>query len=278
MTNKDAREKWAERLQTMKENRANDTDRQTITDAEIYLIDQMIANTAEMIRDFSPIDLHKENLELKQQLEELKKPVFLQNKETAEESYEQWVNSLPHSQDGHCGSFIAGFNAKGNLAQEMEAETEVMIQAFDKIRTIFSMRAWIIEGRGPYIDSDDEYRKEVTYLYEEFDALVNDVWKNIKSRSVDFRNKIINDYLSDKKALLAFSKDQMLDCHMAGQTNAGCSHSSWSEATAYVAGITPKSISPLLSELHRWVCQETPVGDKTANKILEKIVELQKAK
>lgn len=63
------REKWAERLRTMKDNRAIETD--LLSDGEAAMFDQMIANTAEMIRDFAPIDLAKENAELKRLLHDL---------------------------------------------------------------------------------------------------------------------------------------------------------------------------------------------------------------
>jgi hypothetical protein len=62
------RQKWAERLQTMKNNRAEEMERNVLTDGEAYIFDQMISNTAEMIRDFSPIDLHTENTQLKEQV------------------------------------------------------------------------------------------------------------------------------------------------------------------------------------------------------------------
>lgn len=66
----DMRKKWADRLQNMKDNRAKESD--TNTDAENYLIDQMIANTAEIIRDFAPIDLADQVKELTAENERLK--------------------------------------------------------------------------------------------------------------------------------------------------------------------------------------------------------------
>lgn len=48
------RKKWAERLAVMKETRASEYD--NAPDREIYLLDQMIANTAEMIRDFTGLE------------------------------------------------------------------------------------------------------------------------------------------------------------------------------------------------------------------------------
>lgn len=73
-------------------------------------------------------------------------------------------------------------------------EKEIIMQAFDKVRKMFEGRSWIMEGRGSYRYDDDRYKEEVRYLYEEFDALQTDTWKNIKSKSFEYRNKIIEDY------------------------------------------------------------------------------------
>jgi hypothetical protein len=74
-------------------------------------------------------------------------------------------------------------------------EKEVMMQAFDKVRQIFECRQWIMDGRGSYPYNDDRYKEEVRYLYDEFDAIQKDTWKNIKSKSVDYRQQIIREYL-----------------------------------------------------------------------------------
>lgn len=75
-------------------------------------------------------------------------------------------------------------------------EKEVMIQSFDKVRQLFEMRSWIMDGRGSYPYNDDRYKEEVRYLYEEFDALRKEVWKNIKTKTFEYREKIIADYQS----------------------------------------------------------------------------------
>lgn len=74
-------------------------------------------------------------------------------------------------------------------------EKEIMIQAFDKVRLIFEGRQWITEGRGPYPYNDDRFKEEVRYMYDEFDALAKDTWANIRSKSVDYRKQIIDQYL-----------------------------------------------------------------------------------
>lgn len=74
-------------------------------------------------------------------------------------------------------------------------EKEVMMQAFDKVRRLFEGREWIMEGRGSYPYNDDRYKEEVRYMYDEFDQLQKDTWANIKSKSVEYREKIIAEYL-----------------------------------------------------------------------------------
>lgn len=75
-------------------------------------------------------------------------------------------------------------------------EKEVMIQAFDKVRQLFEKRSWIMEGRGNYPYNDDRYKEEVRNLYDEFDSLKKDVWANIKTKTFEYREKIIADYLN----------------------------------------------------------------------------------
>lgn len=79
-------------------------------------------------------------------------------------------------------------------------EKEIMIKAFAKVEKAFEKRSWIMEGRGPYEYNDDEYKKEVTYLYEEFEAIKRDTWDNIKSKSFEYRKAIIAEYLSSQPA------------------------------------------------------------------------------
>lgn len=87
---------------------------------------------------------------------------------------------------------------QGESDLQAKGEAEVMIQAFHAVTKMFESRAWIKDGRGPYAYDDEEYRKEVEYLYDEFDALKRATFTNIKSRYVDFRNEVIADYLKNK--------------------------------------------------------------------------------
>lgn len=76
--------------------------------------------------------------------------------------------------------------------QALEAikEREVMIKAFDEIRKCFNGRTWLMEGSGCYAWDDDEYKMEVKYLMDEFDAIEKNVWKNIKSKTFEARQII----------------------------------------------------------------------------------------
>jgi len=100
--------------------------------------------------------------------------------------------------------FLAGWEAKtqsltvSNGVLEELGEKEVMIQAFDKVRELFEMRSWIMDGRGSYPYNDDKYKQEVRFLYDEFDALKSDVWKNIKTKTFEYREKIIAEYLKNQ--------------------------------------------------------------------------------
>lgn len=89
-----------------------------------------------------------------------------------------------------------------NPLQEVTAddEKEIMIQAFDKVRQLFEMRSWIMDGRGSYPYNDDRYKEEVRYMYDEFDTIQKDTWANIESKTIDYRNKIIAQYLKDNPA------------------------------------------------------------------------------
>ncbi len=55
-------------------------------------------------------------------------------------------------------------------------ERELLIQTLDLVRKIFESREWIMEGRGAYPYDDEKYREEVRYMYNEFDALMKNVW------------------------------------------------------------------------------------------------------
>jgi hypothetical protein len=93
-------------------------------------------------------------------------------------------------------------------------EKEVMMRAFDKVRQIFEMRSWIMEGRGSYPYNDDRYREEVRYMYNEFDELHKNTWANIKSHSSEYRQAIIAEYLKrEQKENEAVAVDELWDEH-----------------------------------------------------------------
>lgn len=81
-------------------------------------------------------------------------------------------------------------------------EKEIMMRAFDKVRQIFEGRQWIMEGRGSYPFNDDRYKEEVRYMYDEFDQVFKDTWANIKSKSIEYKEKIIAEYLNGDHHLI----------------------------------------------------------------------------
>lgn len=77
-------------------------------------------------------------------------------------------------------------------------EKEIMMQAFDRVRQIFESRNWIMEGRGSYPYNDDRYKEEVRYLFDEFEAIRKDTWANVKTKSFEYRKRIIEQYVKEQ--------------------------------------------------------------------------------
>ncbi len=84
-------------------------------------------------------------------------------------------------------------------------EKEVLAQAFDKTNRLFHLRSWIMEGRGNYTDNDDRYKEEVRYLYDEFQQLYKDTWGKIKSKSFEYRHKIISQHYAEMETERTFT-------------------------------------------------------------------------
>lgn len=81
-------------------------------------------------------------------------------------------------------------------------EREVLIKAFSDVTKEFEGREWIMEGRGCYAFDDDEYRKEVQYLYEAFENIKTEMWSNIKSKTYEYKNKIEQPFLKQNEEVL----------------------------------------------------------------------------
>lgn len=69
-------------------------------------------------------------------------------------------------------------------------EREVLIKAFSEVTKEFEGIGWIMDGRGCYAFDDQEYRKEVGYLYEAFERIKLDMWSKIKSKTFEYKNRI----------------------------------------------------------------------------------------
>jgi len=75
-------------------------------------------------------------------------------------------------------------------------EREALYHAYDKIRSLFRGRKWIMEGRGAYPYNDERYKEEVRYIMDEFEEINKDLHTQIKSKSFEYSK---NDTLQDKK-------------------------------------------------------------------------------
>lgn len=73
---------------------------------------------------------------------------------------------------------------------EILNEREALFQAFDKIRASFKGRHWLMEGRGCYPYDDERYKEEVRYIMDEFEEINTNLWKQIKSKSFEYRKSI----------------------------------------------------------------------------------------
>jgi len=81
-------------------------------------------------------------------------------------------------------------NLLRNIGQQAMDEREVLIKAFDAVRKEFKGRTWLMEGRGCYPYNDDRYKEEVRYIMDAFNEINKNVWKEIKSKTFEYRNII----------------------------------------------------------------------------------------
>lgn len=82
-------------------------------------------------------------------------------------------------------------------------EREVLIKAFSEVTQEFEGRGWIMDGRGCYAFDDQEYRKEVGYLFEAFERIKLDMWSKTKSKTYEYKNKIEAPLLKEIEELKA---------------------------------------------------------------------------
>jgi DNA repair exonuclease SbcCD ATPase subunit len=75
-------------------------------------------------------------------------------------------------------------------AQQIQDEREALIKAFDAVRKEFKGRTWLMEGRGCYPCNDDRYKEEVRYIMDAFNQINSDLWRQIKSKTFEYRNAI----------------------------------------------------------------------------------------
>ncbi|MFA6889285.1 MAG: hypothetical protein WC254_07360 [Candidatus Woesearchaeota archaeon] len=73
----------------------------------------------------------------------------------------------------------------------VEDEKEALIKAFAEVQKCFEGREWLMQGRGCYTFDDDKYKEEVRYIMDEFNAITTNLWRQIKSKSFDYKDAII---------------------------------------------------------------------------------------
>lgn len=76
------------------------------------------------------------------------------------------------------------------IIDEAIHEREALFQAFDQIRASFKGRHWLMEGRGCYPYDDERYKQEVRYIMDEFEEINSNLWKQINSKSFEYRDMI----------------------------------------------------------------------------------------
>jgi hypothetical protein len=108
--------------------------------------------------------------------------------DSLQQKLENIEHELRHSQN----------NCKG-LMQEI-GEKEVLVEAFDKVRKLFAGRTWLMEGRGLYPYDDDQYKLEVRWMFDEFEKIKNRTWNNIRTKTFEYKQKLIAEYEGDLKA------------------------------------------------------------------------------
>lgn len=84
------------------------------------------------------------------------------------------------------------------IMQEI-GEKEVLAEAFDKVQKLFNAYSWIPEGRGPYPYDDESYQKEVRNLLDSFKDIRDETWRNIRTKTFEYREKLIAQYESALK-------------------------------------------------------------------------------
>ena len=82
-------------------------------------------------------------------------------------------------------------------SMEVYDEREALFQAFDKIRASFKGRHWLMEGRGCYPYDDERYKEEVRYIMDEFEEINTSLWKQIKSKSFEYKEMIRKNILAE---------------------------------------------------------------------------------
>ena len=100
---------------------------------------------------------------------------------------------------------------------EVLDEREALFQAFDKIKMSFESRHWLMEGRGCYPYNDERYKEEVRYIMDEFNTINNDLWKQIKSKSFEYKEKLRKDIIAEQQSSVVVTDEKIDEQAMSAE-------------------------------------------------------------
>jgi hypothetical protein len=118
-----------------------------------------------------------------------------------------------------------------DIIDEAIHEREALFQAFDKIRASFEGRHWLMEGRGCYPYDDERYKQEVRYIMDEFEEINTNLWKQINSKSFEYRDMIkapLEVIIQKQEELIEFYAERLaanamfLHIHHVDETSENC--------------------------------------------------------
>lgn len=134
--------------------------------------------------------------EIRQQFWDITKTIFLAGKKAPPEG-ENLLKFMSENKDWK--EFDKLLTELPSLPEELKRaadEREVFVQAFDKITKEFEGRHWLMEGRGTYPYNDERYKEEVRYIMDAFKAIKEDVWRQVKSGTHQYKGRIIKEYIT----------------------------------------------------------------------------------
>jgi len=135
-------------------------------------------------------------------------------------------------------------------------ERGVLMKAISDIRNLFEKRTWIMEGRGSYLYYDDRYKEEVRNLYDEFDVVIKNVFLNIKSKTFEYKERILKEnsdpkYLQLKKDLKEIYENHKKSFNNVKENRARYQEEKWTDAEISLCDKWIQSLAFILSDINK---------------------------